>query len=108
MSVQNTSEAVEFSCVCEVLCGLVSAYYSPSGSCAFPSVQVLGMPTRGSESFPCLDGMRVLCHGRIGLVSGKERHATVLEKALVINGQEEWFCNWCKSSSVWTRKYCTI
>ena len=39
----------------------------------------------------------------MGFVSDKERYTTVLDKAPVINGKEEWFYSLCETSIVWSK-----
>ena len=41
-----------------------------------------------------------------GFVSGKERHTTILDKAPVMNGKQEWLCSVVQTSNDWTRKKC--
>ena len=48
-----------------------------------------------------LVGTRVLRMARKGA-------RTILDKAPIMNGKKEWLCRVCKTSTVWTRKKCTI
>ena len=61
--------------------------------------------TLSQESFrfdgECIVRTRVLRMARKGA-------RTILDKAPIMNGKKEWLCRVCKTSTVWTRKKCTI